>query len=1290
MSDAFTLLDAGGLQSAVDKLEAALNLYRQEDRRHDVAGCLIVLGMTRGMLHGSEMSYEETLGPFEESRTIFTELMDPVGLWMALFAGSAASDAYGRYDEALEKLDLALEELDRLESSGKGLSIRQARLLGAVMRVPTNLAQALQMMQPLILKFARFMTWHLSGLVHHHLGDNPLALKAVETAWKLSGEMGPLSPVVKAELKPTVAAVCSDLEEIERSKFCTEVNSVLRDKSVVVKKEDEGKEEDLKDFNSLNRAHQLLDEAFKLQKSGDLKAAVERLEEALKIYRQADDRASLAGGLVLLGSFLKDSPDLHAVLAHFEESIGLLEELGDHLGLWTAWIGSAELCRLHGYYHEALIRQEQAFREIGKFEEDGDLTFEKLRIFYLIQGIPPSSVNGMEGTIEFLGPLLKPLITDLARWRTHRDRGLVLFDRAEYRCAQEELDEALRLNARAGEVGEFFATDTLTIQGAVYLAQGDYEAAEACFEKVREASRKLSNTDLEAQALIGLGEVDLGRGRYPEALSFSERALELTRLGQDHIQVARALILRGGIYLMQGQRDQAMAHFEDALQATEALYLSPVRIAALANISTILTQESRYEDALENQNEALSILRQFGNPREEGKLLLNLAETSYSLGRIDEAASYFDQSFTLARKAGDRVQAAFALSQYGMALSSLNHHEEARVRYEASLAIVRDVGDRRKQFEVLLALGWIAGEEKRHSEAITRTREALDLARQIGYRFGEGAAHLYLGIYDVACGREREALAELQEAQSIFQDLDLAYPQALTLASLAAVEHRQGHHQEAAMLLQGASDKFGSIAGEIHDPELVRTFSASLPQQIDRLTVAYAVQRGEVNTAFGYAERSRAQSFLRQVASRAAPGRDDDPLLTQERRLHRRLLSLGRELSQQFFRESKNPTRIQLLRTELGEVRSQYKKLMAEIKKSHPEYASLRGVEAVTISDVQQEILDSSTTLISYYLADGEVVAWVIDQESAQMISLEITPEELEHKVRWLRQEIASGEFDFEAASDLYRSLFGPLKTYVRHQDLIVIPHGVLHYLPFAVLWDGERKRYLIEDYTLSYGPSASALRFLRAPAIEYDGSALILGDPDGSLPEAGIEARRVAEIYGTEAKLATAATERLLREQAGKVDVLHVAAHGIYTHHAPQLSYVELSPDSEHDGKLEIHEIFDLPLEGTQLVVLSACNTALGELNEGDDIVGLTRAFLYAGSPAVVITLWPIEDEASAVLMEAFHRRLHEGRPASEALQQAQLQVLTRERWRLPYYWSAFTLTGRPTGSNRSTDPLH
>jgi CHAT domain-containing protein len=209
-------------------------------------------------------------------------------------------------------------------------------------------------------------------------------------------------------------------------------------------------------------------------------------------------------------------------------------------------------------------------------------------------------------------------------------------------------------------------------------------------------------------------------------------------------------------------------------------------------------------------------------------------------------------------------------------------------------------------------------------------------------------------------------------------------------------------------------------------------------------------------------------------------------------------------------------------------------------------------------------------------------------------------------------------------------------------------------------------------------------------------GRLLALGDPDGSLPQAKREVRQVAELDGSSPRVGGEARESLVHDAAPTVGILHLAAHTVYDPLRPLFTYIALAADTgaatseeRADGKLHVYEVYDLDLRAASLVVLSGCSTALGPRDDGDDVVGLTRAFLYAGAPSVVSTLWAVDDAASSVVMEKFYRRLRQGDSTSNALRQAQLDVLAGAAWKEPYFWAAFTLTGDWKGGTRRSSAV-
>jgi CHAT domain-containing protein len=361
-----------------------------------------------------------------------------------------------------------------------------------------------------------------------------------------------------------------------------------------------------------------------------------------------------------------------------------------------------------------------------------------------------------------------------------------------------------------------------------------------------------------------------------------------------------------------------------------------------------------------------------------------------------------------------------------------------------------------------------------------------------------------------------------------------------------------------------------------------------------------------------------------------------------------------------------------------------------------------RGIQNVLNVAEVQALLDEKTTLLSYLTLEDQTLIFVIAHDNFKVVASEVSRETLNHQVDFFRDNIEAGRRDvFQPieAQKLYNSLITPVASLLQTPRLVIVPHGTLHYLPFAALVDPVTNQFLLEQHSLVTLPSASALKFITQHAeaqqnATVDQAALVLGNPEtgnynatassvfaqGSLDPllyAEEEAKAIANLYDVKPLLGADATEFAVQEQVARSSVLHIAAHGIYEPAAPLNSRVALAPGAEQDGWLTVGEVYGLELSRTGLVVLSACQTHMGDLSEGDELVGLTRAFFFGKTPTVVATLWNVNDESTRILMEKFYEYLQSGLGKADALRLAQLELLKEGTYAHPYYWSAFVMSG-------------
>ncbi len=369
---------------------------------------------------------------------------------------------------------------------------------------------------------------------------------------------------------------------------------------------------------------------------------------------------------------------------------------------------------------------------------------------------------------------------------------------------------------------------------------------------------------------------------------------------------------------------------------------------------------------------------------------------------------------------------------------------------------------------------------------------------------------------------------------------------------------------------------------------------------------------------------------------------------------------------------------------------------MTRIRVANPEYASMATVSPLDLAAVQGG-LEPDQTLISYFVTAKRAHVFVVGPSSLHHVPIALD-ETARQDLLCLSAEVSRftsgsrrGSEALSGCSEdgartgrLHHLLFAPLKARIRGARVLVVPHGPLHFLPLAVLKDPSSNRFLLEDYTFSYLPSASVLPLLRAKESPFEGHALVLGAPQpedpelAPLPGAAEEARQVAALWGARPWLGSEATESRFKREGRHADLVHIAAHALYNPRSSAFTHLALTPDDTEDGDLEVHELLsEVDLSGVNLVVLSACESALGQRSAGDEVASLARAILYAGSPAVVSTAWKIDDPASAMLMTAFYRHLKRGRTVADALRQAQLELLRDGSHGSPFYWGAFTLSG-------------
>jgi len=430
---------------------------------------------------------------------------------------------------------------------------------------------------------------------------------------------------------------------------------------------------------------------------------------------------------------------------------------------------------------------------------------------------------------------------------------------------------------------------------------------------------------------------------------------------------------------------------------------------------------------------------------------------------------------------------------------------------------------------------------------------------------------------------------------------------------------------------------------------------------------ALLLAEGRYAEAFAYVERAKARVLVDLLASQKdinVRGEQTEQIKITLAQLTKAEYDITVVTQSAEDKESQNKTRSVVL------------KLKKDLQEKAPELAALVSVTTPDTAEIQNTIKDDET-LLEYYCAGKEWYIFVLTKKT--IVAQKLRVADLEKNIDVLRKNITAQNLpDFNQYSQmLYHQIFSLAAPAIKTNKLIIVPHGYLHYLPFAALYDGNE--YLIDRFSIRMLPSASVLSFLKERANQEDRGALIFGnpkldDPKYDLKFAHDEALAISRIIPkSDVLLRSEASKTNLQKFGSKYSIIHLAVHGVFDIDKPLNSALLLAADRINDGLLRAGDIYNLSLSA-DLVTLSACETALGKVATGDDVVGFTRGFLYAGARSLISSLWQVDDETTRDIMVNFYTNLSKMNK-DEALRQAQLKV--KNQYRHPYYWAAFLLTG-------------
>jgi CHAT domain-containing protein len=864
-----------------------------------------------------------------------------------------------------------------------------------------------------------------------------------------------------------------------------------------------------------------------------------------------------------------------------------------------------------------------------------------------------------------------------------------LFARGEARSWAGKPREAVAFYRRAGEL----ARDLGDVAGraevqdrictALWALREAREAVTPCHASVA-LFRRAGDPRREAMACSNEGVVRFGLGELDAAISLYGRALELAERAGDEQTVARVHSYRGQAHQVRDEIQAALDDYAAALPAWQGRHHAADRARALQNLGVLYRLLGRPGLARDRLAAARSAWTEAGDDRGLAATLNQLGELARAEGRTDQALSLYGQALALRRDLDDRRGQAKTLEKLGLLRADLGAVSEARASLHEALDLLGRVDDPRPRASVLLALGRLDQRQGRADAALASLSEALALYRRIGDATEEAECLLGVARSERSRGDLDAALAASEEALTLVESV------------------------RARSLRQDLRTSFFATVDDHFD------LAIDLLMELDRARPG----RGYAARALAVAERARARSLLDGLMEAGARlrGTASPELLARERGLRERLeAAAGRRRRLADLAEGGDVLAVtaEAAERQVRELVAAIEEAQARMRAASPRYAELEAPRPPELAAIQSDLADAQadlagpgTLLLEYRLGRERSYLWLISRDA--LVSAELPGRAVVEEAARRVHDLLRRSQRRETRASLDRSLCRLAETVLAPvadrlgelgpARLVVVPDGALAYVPFAALplpasaREGSGcspERPLLVDHEITYLPSLSTLAALRrrgaedAPAAGVlavvaapAGAGLAFTRREGEAILALAPAGRRFGAFGADATKALVTSGRLRGYR-----IIHFATHGVLDARHPELSGLALSADGARDGDppvfLRAHEVYDLDLPA-DLVVLSACETALGSEARGEGLVGLTQGFFHAGAARVVVSLWQVSDRGTAELMARFYRRLlGAGRPPAAALREAQLAMQRDERFAAPYHWAGFVLQG-------------
>ena len=846
-------------------------------------------------------------------------------------------------------------------------------------------------------------------------------------------------------------------------------------------------------------------------------------------------------------------------------------------------------------------------------------------------------------------------------------------------------ERAILLFERAQADTELARTLSGSIQPLLLLGRHDQALAHA--ERAREIFRRQGNTHRLARLEINVGNIYHRQDRFSEALAFYGQAYDELLKHDDAEGLAAVLSNISLCHISLNDFPRALEFHRIARQHCEQKGM-PILVAyADYNIAYLYFLRGEYGRAIHMLGDTSRSAKKADDSYQSALCNLDLSEIYLELNLNTEAAELGRDAYEGFQQLGFGYEAAKALAFTAIAVSRTGQAFEAVKLFAQSRQMF--VRDQNQVWPSLIDLyeALVLFNEGRLFEARRLCLSAHEFFRTSLMRGKAVLAQLLMARISL---RMNDSLAAQQHCQAALSGLEKFDSPILKYQAeflMGEVERALGEEQKAYQSYVRARQSVERLRSNLRGEELKIAFFQNKLEVYENLVDLCLRRPGGFEEAFAYIELAKSRTLMDLLSQSLHVSSASD---AGQSELVRSIRNLREELNwyynlierEQLRPEERSPERIRQLEQQASARESDLARALKEATIAEACEAGLQVASAMPLEQIRAA-LAPDTALVEYFRIQDRIIACVLSRDQ-----LRITPVTVHSRIQKLSQLLqfqlskfrldpqyvaTFGESLLHATQahlqGLYQELVAPIRHLLDARHLVFVPHGLLHYIPFHALHDGDS--YLVDRYTTSYAPSASIHALCQNRQATAASDSLILGIPDAQAPSIQTEVEALSRILSNSRLfVGKAATEEVLRAHGRNSRVIHIATHGYFRQDNPMFSAIRLA-----GSHLSLYDIYHLQLPA-ELIVLSGCATGLNVVTEGDELLGLVRGLLQAGAHTLSLSLWDVHDESTKDFMIGFYTRLGQGFSLPAAMQGTMLEL--RERYPHPYHWAPFLLIGK------------